>query len=76
MIVPCGCESLFVSLLRERYSLRESEKEVLRQFLNPRKLHNEELHKLYFSPVMFVVIKFKWMRWAGHIVRLNETRDV
>jgi hypothetical protein len=37
-----------------------------------RKLHNEELHNLYFSPNM---IKSRRMRWAGHIARMGETRN-
>jgi hypothetical protein len=32
-----------------------------------RKLHNEELNNLYFSPNIFRVIKSKRMRWAGHV---------
>jgi hypothetical protein len=30
-----------------------------------RKLHNEELHDLYFSPNIVRVIKSRRMRWAG-----------
>jgi hypothetical protein len=32
-----------------------------------RKLHNEELLNLYFSPSMITMIKSKRMRWAGHV---------
>jgi hypothetical protein len=32
-----------------------------------RKLHNEELHDLYFSPSMIRIIKWRRMRWAGHV---------
>jgi hypothetical protein len=31
-----------------------------------RKLLNEELHKLYFSPSIIRMIKSKGMGWAGH----------
>jgi hypothetical protein len=31
-----------------------------------RKLHNMELHKLYSSPNIIVVIKLRRMRWVGH----------
>jgi hypothetical protein len=31
-----------------------------------RKLHNEELHDLYFSPGIIRMIKSKRIRWAGH----------
>jgi hypothetical protein len=30
-----------------------------------RKLHNEELHDLYFSPTIVLVIKSRRMKWAG-----------
>jgi hypothetical protein len=40
-----------------------------------RKLHNEELHGLYFSPSIVRVIKAKRMRWAGHVARMGEVRD-
>jgi len=32
-----------------------------------RKLHNEELNDLYCSPNIVWVIKWKQMRWAGHV---------
>jgi len=41
-----------------------------------RKLHNEELNDLYCSPNIFRVIKSRKMRWAGHVVRMVERRDV
>jgi hypothetical protein len=31
-----------------------------------RKLHNEELHNLYSSPVIIRMIKSRRMRWAWH----------
>jgi hypothetical protein len=31
-----------------------------------RKLHNKELHNLYFSPTTVSMIKWRRMRWAGH----------
>jgi hypothetical protein len=37
-----------------------------------RKLHNEELNDLYFSPNTVQVIKTK-MRWAGHVAHMKET---
>ena len=41
-----------------------------------RKLHNEELNDLYSSPNVVRVIKSRRMRWAGHVARLVEGRDV
>jgi hypothetical protein len=58
---------------------------MLRRILGPntvevtgdrRKLHNEELHDLYSSPTMLRVIKSRRMRWAGHVTRMGEGRDV
>jgi hypothetical protein len=41
-----------------------------------RKLHNEELRDLYFSPSIIRIIKSKRMRWAEHIARMREKRNV
>jgi hypothetical protein len=54
---------------------------VLRRIFGPkrdevtgswRKLHNEELHKLYSSPSIIRMIKSKRMRWAGHVARMGR----
>ena len=37
-----------------------------------RKLHNEELNDLYSSPSIVRVIESRRMRWAGHVVRMEE----
>jgi hypothetical protein len=37
-----------------------------------RKLHNEELHKLYSSPNIIRMIKSRRMRFAGHVARMGE----
>jgi hypothetical protein len=51
------------------------ENRVLRRMFGPkrdgvkggwRKLHNEELHNLYYLPNMFGIIKSR-MRWVGHV---------
>jgi hypothetical protein len=61
-------------ILREEHRLRVFENRVLRRIFGPkrddvtgnwRKLHNEELHKLYSSPNIIRMIKSKRMRWAG-----------
>jgi hypothetical protein len=40
-----------------------------------RRLHNEELHHLYASPNIIMVIKLRKMRWVGHVTRMGEIRD-
>jgi hypothetical protein len=39
-------------------------------------LHNEELHVLYSSPNIIRHIKSRRMRWAGHVARMGEERNV
>jgi hypothetical protein len=41
-----------------------------------RKLHNEELRDLYSSPSIFRIIKSTRTRWADHVSRIGETRNV
>jgi hypothetical protein len=41
-----------------------------------RKIHSEGLNDPYASPSTFGVIKSRRMRWAGHVTRMVERRDV
>ena len=41
-----------------------------------RKLHNEELSDLYCSPNIVRVIKSRRMRWARHVGRVGERRNI
>jgi hypothetical protein len=41
-----------------------------------RKLRNRELHNLYPSPGIIRQIKSRRMRWAGHVARMVEGRNV
>jgi hypothetical protein len=41
-----------------------------------RKLHNEELHNLYSSPDIIRMIKSRRTRWAGHVTRMGQKRNV
>jgi hypothetical protein len=68
-----------------KLKLRVFENRVLRRILAPkrdgvkggwRKLHNEELHNLYSSPSRIRIIKSRRMRWAGHVARMGEKRNV
>jgi hypothetical protein len=61
------------------------ENRVLRRIFGPkgdevtgewRKLHNEELHDLYSLPSIIRIIKSRKMRWAGHVARMGEKRNV
>jgi hypothetical protein len=71
--------------LREERWLRVFENLVLRRIFEPkrdevtgewRKLHNEELHDLYWSPNIVRVIKSRIMRWAGHVEHMGEVIGV
>ena len=72
-------------ILREERKLRVIENIVLRRIFGPRReevtgecrrMHNEELHDLYSSPNIVRVIKWRRMRWAGHVARMVEERGV
>jgi hypothetical protein len=60
------------------------ENRVLRRIFGPereedgswRKLHNDELRSLYFSPNIVRVIKSRRIRWAGQVARMGEGRGV
>jgi hypothetical protein len=41
-----------------------------------RKLHNWEFHNLYSSPDIIRQIKSRRMRWAGHVARMGEGRNL
>jgi hypothetical protein len=83
-VVLYGCETWSLTL-REEHRLKVFESRVLRRIFGPkrdeitgewRKLHSEELHILYFSPNVIRQIKSRRMRWAGHVARMGEERNV
>jgi len=83
-VVLYGCETWSLPLREER-RLRVFENRVLRRVFGPRrdevtgewrKLHNEELNDLYSLPNIVRVVKSRRMRWAGHVARMGEDRDV
>jgi len=49
---------------------------VFRVIVEWRKLHNEELHDLFSSPIIVRVIKSRRIRWVGHVARVGESRGV
>jgi hypothetical protein len=73
-VVLYGYETWSVTL-RQEHRLRVSENRVLSRIFGPkveedrslRKLHNNELHSLYYSPNIVRVIKSRRMRWAEHV---------
>ena len=40
-----------------------------------RRLHNEELHRLYRLPIIVHVIKSRRLRWAIHVARVEEGKS-
>jgi hypothetical protein len=69
-VVLYGCETWSLTLMEE-HRLRLFENRVLRRIFGPkrsevtggwRKLHNEELHNLYSSPNIIIMIKSRSMR--------------
>jgi hypothetical protein len=83
-VVLCGCETWSLTL-REDHKLRVFENSVLRRIFGPKRdevrgewrmLHNEELHILYSSAIIIRQIKSRRLRWAGHVIRMEEDRNV
>jgi hypothetical protein len=66
--------------LRGEHRLRVFENRVLRRIFGPkweedgswRKLHNDELHSLYFSLSIVRDIKSRRMRWTGHVAHTRR----
>ena len=83
-VALCRCETWSL-ILREERKLSMFENMVLRRIFVPRRdevtgewrrLHKEVLNDLYSSPNIVRVIKWRRMRWAGHVARMGEERGV
>jgi len=83
-VVLYGCETWSLTRREERKP-RVFENMVLRRIFEVRRdevtggwrrLHNEELNDLYSSPNIVRAIKWRRMRWAGHVARMGEEGGV
>jgi len=79
VVILYGCETWSLALRDERW-LRVFENRTLRRIFGPkrdevtgvwRKLHNEELKNLYYSPNIIRMITSRIMRWAEHVTRMG-----
>jgi hypothetical protein len=84
LVVLYGCETWSLAV-REEHKLRVFENRVLRRIFGTKRdrvmggwrtLHNEELHNLYSSPSIIRIIRSRRMKWAGHVARMGEKRNV
>jgi hypothetical protein len=80
-----ACRVITVTKIVQGHGLRVFENRVLRRKFGTkrdevtgewRKLHSGELHNLYSSPDIIRQIKSRRMRWAGHVPRMGEGRNV
>jgi hypothetical protein len=83
-VVLYGCETWSLTL-RGEHKLKAFENRVLRRIFGPksdevtggwRKRYNEELHNLYSSPRIIRIMKSRRMRWAWHVARMGEKRNI
>jgi hypothetical protein len=83
-VVLFGCETWSLTL-REEHRLRVFETGEMRRIFGPkrdevtgdwRKFLSGELHNLYSLPGIIMQIKSRRMRWAGHVARMREGRNV
>ena len=82
-VILYGCETWSLTL-REDHRLRVFENKVLRKIFGAKrdeitgeigKLRNAKLHALYFSPNIIRNLKSRRLRWAGHVARMEQSRN-
>jgi hypothetical protein len=82
-LVVYGCETWSLRL-KEEDRLKIFENMMLRRIFGPnryeiiggfRELHDGELHKLYASTNIIIIIESKRIRWAGHVARMGEREE-
>ena len=77
-VLTYASETWVLSKTNER-QLAVFERKILRKIYGPlneggvwRRRYNQELYDLYRDPDVIQVIKISRLRWAGHIIRMNE----
>jgi hypothetical protein len=82
-VVLYGRETWSLTLSKE-HRLRVFENRVLKRIFGLKRdeetgewrtLHDKELCELYSLPSIIRTIRSKWMRWAGHVARMEEKRN-
>ena len=82
-IVLYDCETWSI-ILREEHRLRMFENKVLRMIFGAkrdgntgewRQLYNAELYAFYSSPNIIRDLKWRRLRWAGHVARMEQFRN-
>ena len=68
-----GCETWSLTL-REEHRLRVFENKVLRKIFGAKK-EKLQLHALYSSPNIIRSLKSRRLRWAGHVARIEQSRN-
>ena len=79
-VILYGCET-WSHTLREEHRLRVFENKVLRKTFGAkrdeitewRKLQNAEWHALYSSPNIIRNLKWRRLRWAGHVAHMGQS---